>query len=269
MTLVHVVLARNDATTSENKIHDDDVARRYGFGGGLVPGVTVYGYLTWAPVRHWGVDWLERGTITTRFEKPVYDGDLVEVRGVEDGDGLTLTATARDGVVCATGTAALGGAPAPDGNDVVAAPVPDPDHRPPASADTLAPGTALGTLERQWDAASRAQYLDLLGDDLDLYDRLGVAHPGALIRAANSVLSSSVRLGPWIHVASATRLLGLVHDGDVVTTYGRVVDRFERKGHQFVELDVRSVVGDRPVMAVRHTAIYEPRLAAPAASPPT
>jgi len=74
------------------------------------------------------------------------------------------------------------------------------------------------------------------------------------------VLSSSVRLGPWIHVASATQLLGLVRDGDLVTTYGRVVDRFERKGHQFVELDVWSVVGDRPVMAVRHTAIYEPRL---------
>jgi hypothetical protein len=165
--------------------------------------------------------------------------------------------------VCATGTAALLEADETgDGDDAepVAAPVPDPARRPPAGADTLAPGTVLGTLERRWDAADRAQYLDLLGDDVDVYDRLGVAHPGALIRAANSVLSSSVRLGPWIHVASATRLLGLVHDGDVVTTYGRVIDRFERKGHRFVELDVRSVVAGRPVMAVRHTAIYEPRL---------
>jgi hypothetical protein len=260
MTLVHVVLARNDAGASENKIHDDEVARRYGFGGSLVPGVTVYGYLTWAPAHRWGVDWLERGTIAARFEKPVYDGDLVEVRAVDDGGDLALTATARDGVVCAAGTAGLGNGAPDDGAAVVAAPVPGPAERPLASAQTLAPGTVLGTLERPWDAASRAQYLDLLGDDLDLYDRLGVAHPGALIRAANSVLSSSVRLGPWIHVGSATRLFGLVHDGDVVTTYGCVVDRYERKGHQFVELDVRSLVGDRPVMAVRHTAIYQPRM---------
>jgi hypothetical protein len=260
MTLLHVVLARNDASASENKIHHDDVARRYGFGGGLVPGVTVYGYLTWAPARRWGVEWLERGAITARFEKPVYDGDLVEVLGVDDGTGLVLTATAREGVVCATGTAGLADGATADAAGLVTAPVPDPAERPLAGAETLAPGTVLGTLSRRWDAADRTQYVALLGDDLDLYDRLGVAHPGGLIRAANSVLSSSVRLGPWIHVASATRLLGLVHDGDLVTTYGRVTDRFERKGHQFVELDVCSVVGDRPVMAVRHTAIYEPRL---------
>ena len=33
------VEAFNTAKASENKIHDDDVARRFGFGGGLVPGV--------------------------------------------------------------------------------------------------------------------------------------------------------------------------------------------------------------------------------------
>jgi hypothetical protein len=264
MMLVHRVVARNDATSSENKIHDDEVARRYGFGGGLVPGVTVYGYLTWAPARRWGAEWLEHGTITARFEKPVYDGDAVEVSADEgdDGAGLVLAARAR-GSVCATGTAALDDGAPQDGGASLFAPVPDPADRPPAGPDTLAPGTVLGTLVRRWDADDRAQYLDLLSDDLDLYDRLGVAHPGALIRAANSVLSSSVRLGPWIHVASATRLLGLVHDGAVVTTYGRVVDRFERKDHQFVDLDVRSVVDGRPVMAVRHTAIYEPHTVSP------
>jgi hypothetical protein len=184
----------------------------------------------------------------------------VRAHDAGDAGGLVLTATSRHGTVCATGSAALNDEAWIDDGDVAAAPVPDPADRRPAGADTLAPGTVLATLERRWDADARAQYLDLLGDDLDLYDRLRVAHPGALIRAANSVLSSSVRLGPWIHVASTARLLGLVHDGDVVTTYGRVADRFERKGHQFVDLDVRSMVADRPVLAVRHTAIYEPRM---------
>ena len=44
------VSAYNTAHDSENKIHDDATARRFGFGGGLVPGVDVYGYITHMPV---------------------------------------------------------------------------------------------------------------------------------------------------------------------------------------------------------------------------
>jgi len=43
---VYRVRAHNAATESENKIHHDDVAQRHGFRGGLVPGVTVYAYMT-------------------------------------------------------------------------------------------------------------------------------------------------------------------------------------------------------------------------------
>ena len=39
------VVAFNTAHDSENKIHDDATARRFGFGGGLVPGVDVYGVI--------------------------------------------------------------------------------------------------------------------------------------------------------------------------------------------------------------------------------
>ena len=57
--LSHKLVARNDAVTSENKIHDDDVAKRFGFSGGLVPGVTVFGYMTWPAAKAWGREWLE------------------------------------------------------------------------------------------------------------------------------------------------------------------------------------------------------------------
>jgi hypothetical protein len=46
------VAAFNTAHDSENKIHDDATARRFGFGGGLVPGVDVYAYMTHMPVAH-------------------------------------------------------------------------------------------------------------------------------------------------------------------------------------------------------------------------
>jgi acyl dehydratase len=58
--------------------------------------------------------------------------------------------------------------------------------------------------------------------------------------------------------------LGLVHDGDLVSTRARVVETTERKGHKFVDLDVLIVNGDEePVLRARHVAIYEPRTTRP------
>src|SRR5437868_8171445 len=81
------VSAYNTAHQSENKIHDDTVARRFGFSGGLVPGVDVMAYMMHLPVATWGRAFLERGLIDARFVKPVYDGEMVEVTG-EEKDGI-------------------------------------------------------------------------------------------------------------------------------------------------------------------------------------
>ena len=78
MTTSYAVRAYNPATASENKIHDDDVARTYGFQGGLVPGVTVYAYMTHPVVETFGRPWLEHGTMAARFVRPCYDGDEVQ-----------------------------------------------------------------------------------------------------------------------------------------------------------------------------------------------
>jgi hypothetical protein len=262
MSASHWVKARNDAEQSENKIHDDTVARQYGFQGGLVPGVAVYGYLAWAPVSMWGLDWLGQGAMSARFVKPVYDGDEVEVRADPvDDRRIDVSAVAR-GEVCATGSAWL---PDQESTPILAERVvralPRPDERPPADEQSLAVGTVLGTVEKVWGPTDRAHYLDLLGDDLALYDERRLVHPGTLIRTANEVLARTVRLGPWIHVSSTATNHRTVTDGETVTTYGRVADLYERKGHRFVELDILSAVGDRPVLSVRHTAIYEPRRA--------
>ena len=91
------VSAYNTAHDSENKIHDDAVARRFGFGGGLVPGVDVYGYMTHLPVLRWGRAWLERGTAECRFFKPVYDGDTACVTATEDGNALERRRSRRGG----------------------------------------------------------------------------------------------------------------------------------------------------------------------------
>ena len=54
IALQHQVAAFNTAKASENLIHDDATARRFGFTGGLVPGVEVYAYMTHPAARHWG-----------------------------------------------------------------------------------------------------------------------------------------------------------------------------------------------------------------------
>ncbi len=48
------VSAYNTAKLSENKMHDDTVAKRFGFSGGLVPGVDVMAYMMHLPVREMG-----------------------------------------------------------------------------------------------------------------------------------------------------------------------------------------------------------------------
>ncbi len=255
------VRALNTATASTNKIHDDSVAMRLGFRGGLVPGVDVYAYLCHLPAERWGRTWLERGTMTARFESPVYDGDEVEVTATAGGEGdgvLDLTLCDSSGARCAVGRATLPARP-PDAPDPGGWPSgPPPAEPPPASAESLTAGP-LGSIAATFAAERADEYLDDIREALPLFRSEQVAHPGWLLRMANSVLVANVRLGPWIHVESEVRFLGAVGDGDRVETRALVTGVRERSGHRFVDLDVLQVVAGRPAGRIAHTAIYRPR----------
>ena len=110
---------------------------------------------------------------------------------------------------------------------------------------------------------AHAAYLADVRETLPLYAAEGIAHPGWLLRFANSALSRNVVLGPWIHVSSDLALLGTVPDGETVEARSVVLDEFERKGHRFVTLDVAISADDRPVQRITHTAIYRPRRHSP------
>jgi acyl dehydratase len=263
VTVLHRVRARNLATTSSNKIHDDAVARRYGFAGGLVPGVDVFAYMTHPVVARLGAEWLRDGAMRVRFARPVYDGREVTVeRAATDVDAGALELTLHDDAheLCAEAAARLGAGIAPDVAEYP--PEPLPDEPPRASAESLAEGTRLGSVETVFQSRCADSYLDAIGETLPLYREVAIAHPGWLLRRANRVLAANVRLGPWVHVESDLRLFGTVCDGDHVSTRARVVREWERRGHKFVTLDVVVASGDAaPVMRVEHTAIYEPRTA--------
>jgi len=258
------VLARNTSENSENKIHDDGVARQYGFRGGLVPGVTVYAYLTRPLVEALGAAWLERGTATVRFVRPVLDGEEVTVSGAvtaRDARGVTATlaATTPAGGECATLTATLpAGLPVPV-NLALYRPAPLPAERPEATRAHLGGLEALGTPVAAYDEAAAAEYLEGVSDTLPLYQGArGWVHPAFFLHQANRSLSQNVRMGPWIHTQSVVRHLGGARIGETLAARGRVRSLFEKKGREFVELDLVIVAGDRPrpVAHVLHTAIY-------------
>lgn len=262
MTLSKAVMrARNNAVDDENRIHADAVARRHGFRGGLVPGVTLYAYIGNRVAEVLGPAWREHGTTSARFVKPVYDGDEITVSAsaVDDNDSAaTASVVNSDGDVCAVATATLPGVPRtpPDPAGYARAPLPRP--RPPADELTLAEGTVLGTIAEHMVREPPPMIFAALGSQFDVFLDDRVVDPVHLLRAANAILSSNVKLGPWLHVASEATHFGMVREDDTVEVRGRVAREFERMGHRFVALDLLMVRGDDvPVQHVRHTAIYK------------
>jgi hypothetical protein len=263
----HTVEAYNTARESENKIHDDSVARRFGFTGGLVPGVDVYAYMTHPPVARWGRAWLERGTLECRFARPVYDGAMAEVAAAAEGEGMRLSVRSG-GADCAQGSATLPlTAPAPDFADYPFPPAPPPESaRLPASAASLAEGTLLGVRPIEATPEFAAKYCADVRETLPLYRDEGLIHPGLILRLCNWALTHNVVLGPWIHVGSQVRNLSAGRVGETLSVRARVVRNYEHKGHLFVDLDALAMAGGaRPLARILHTAIYRPRQVAEAA----
>lgn len=259
----HRVTARNLAADTENRIHSDDVARRYGFEGGLVAGITTYAYLIRPVAERWGEAWLARGTFRVRLLHPVYDAETIEVMARPvDGSEQVLEVEARNanGRVCAVATATLPdeAADAPDPGAWPEIPPPTPDERPPVSVETMRGLGTLGSVARTFRSERAPEFLDAIDDHLPLYRDGGPAHPGWIVYDANQILVRNVRLGPWIHTATEATHFATVHDGDVVTTAGRVAAVYERKGHEMVDLDLLVTADEtRPVWHLRHTAIFE------------
>lgn len=248
---------------TENRIHEDDTARRFGFGGGLVPGVSVYSYMAHPVVERFGLDFLRRGVMEIRLLNPFYDGDLVYVTLTDKGGGrVDLTAANRAEETCATGWATLPetAATPPTAGRFIDLELPA--ERPIVSFSALEATPQLGALHERFDPAlNGAEYQAEVPETLPLYrgpDQ--VAPTGFLIRRANAILVENFVLPAWVHVSSLVTHFSPLLGGEEFSTRGRITDLFERRGHEFVRLDVFISAGDgRPVMLVDHTAIFRLR----------
>lgn len=254
------IVAHNYATGSDNRIHSDDVAAQYGFAGGLVPGIGLYAYLTRPIVAVFGRAWLERGSMSAKFLKPVYDGETVSVRAGTTNDEpgtISLTLVNSAGTLCAIGQANLSHTqPAPDPADYPGQKLPM--KRLPPAITSLPVGLSLGSRAVQFNPAEMAQgFVSDMRDPLPLYRGADAAcHPALLPTEANHILMDNVALGPWIHTASEVQHYVSPQPGEWLSLRGSIAESYVRRGHEFVVLDLAMFgANEHPVARIRHTAI--------------
>ena len=259
------VRTHNASTQSENRMHSDDVARQFGFKGGLVPGVTVFAHMTQPLVARYGEAWLARGTAEVRFGKPAYEGELLAIhtRDAEDGSH-TLTCLNEQGFELAAMSATLPAAPLhPDARGDIP-PAPPLAERPAVTWDLMEIGKPFPALawtptrdeNREWCADVR--------DELPLY-RDGDApllHPGLILRQANFALRKRFIIPAWIHAASRITFFEPMRVGPGYDVRTIPEEKWNHKGHEFVRLYVavrRADQVERTVAEILHTAIFRPR----------
>ena len=262
MAATYKVRAHNSSTESDNRIHSDEVARRYGFRGGLVPGVTVFAYMTRPVVARHGASWLERGWAEVSFAKPAYEGELLSVGAAAPGGkadgGAAWTCTNEAGVEVASMQAGIPvSAPAPDPRASIAPAAPL-TERPEATRDSMRIGEPFPALSWNPTADDNLAWCDDVRDGLPLY-REGLLHPGLVLRQANFVLKNRFVLPAWIHTASRITFHHALRAGTAYEVRAIPEEKWERKGHEFVRLYVAVRSGERVMAEVIHTAIYRPR----------
>jgi acyl dehydratase len=251
---IHAPVARNFALSSENKIHSDDIAKRFGFTGALVPGVTVFGHLTWPLTKRLGSRWLQGSVVTTRFIKPAYDGERLTITDAESASGLSVTAQNASDVLLANLDCQLDELPPVD-ERIMLRGLPGDSERIPIAWDTVLIGEPFAPYAWQPDAAHNLEYAARLDDATELFQQ-GVLHPHAILSQANQALVRHFIMPAWIHTASEIRFRQLLRIGDSIEVRAVPVDKWEKKGHQFIKLYIAYIVGDDVATEIEHTAIF-------------
>jgi hypothetical protein len=260
-------VAFNAVPTSENRIHSDEVARAYGFRGGLVPGVTVSAYLLHPAAVAWGRDFIERGSAHAAVRSPVYDGEAFEVEVSEaKPDAYRARLLGGDGTPRAEAEVSL-----PD----VAPEPPRRRHDPLFARGAARPDASREVMERLrekgllampacWnERAEITSYLRDAGSMAPVFRDAGLANPAFVLGLTNWVLAGNVRMSAWLHLETWSQHYAAIAPGTEIAVEAAIADLFERKGHEFVDVDVAifAKADDTALASVRLRAIYRLRAA--------
>ncbi len=254
---LHQPIAINHSHTSENRIHSDDVARAYGFTGALVPGVAVFGHMTYPLTRDFGPGWLGHSRVELRLLKPAYHGDQLSVPLTKTGDHTYLIEcynAAR--VLLANVTVEL--PPTLPGVDARAQIAGNTHDAPRVEIEWDAIDVDVPLVSARWTptVAENLKYTAQLSDDLPAY-RAGTVHPHLIQHWCNQMLVRRFVLPAWIHVGTQMTFRRRLEVGNAIEVRAIPIEKWERKGHEFIKLYLAfSVDGGVAVEAI-HTAIYK------------
>ena len=262
-SLGYRISAVNDALTSENRIHSDDIARKYGFSGALVSGVSVFGYLTRPLVAAIGQSWF-RGTVAdVRFLKPAYEGDLLDIRlqplQAGQSDHCQVVVRNPGGSLLAQLDSHRPENMEPTDPMIELPPANCAPARPEISWDLVEPGVAAPRYEFVVDADLQQKALDLMRDDLELYaqDENPPVHPYLLLKECNQALMRMFILPAWIHAGSRLVLREPLTVGEICEVITVPIEKWLRKGHQFIRLYIAFRGSHGIALEVYHTAIFK------------
>ena len=259
---VHQVLAHNYAHDSPNKIHDDAIAAKYGFTGGLVPGAADFGYLC-QPVYHaWGDPWLRGGAMQAKFIKPIYHGEMARAEARETGDPGRFELALIDprGVTCAIGRAELtSGVDRPAIDDFPRREPLAPEALSEPTIAALPAGHALAAFEFDYvEEEADEEAASLFVEPLRSFEGKHRWHPALATHYANKVVTGNVRLDAWIHTGSRVYLFDQPRDGERLSMRGTVANTYEKRGHIITEFDLAMFADEtRAIVSVHHTSIVQ------------
>jgi len=257
----HRINASIDPSDSVNQIQDDAYAQHCGFRAGLVPGTTIFAYMSRPVVELLGRDWLERGASEVRFLRPIYEGEDIRITGsvsslAKDGTVvLECQASNNQGTVCASGAAQL--PPGKQENEPSRANYPSGAailHRP-ISLESLKVGDLLSPITSEFNWNVHWQYCQKsIRDHHIMYEK--TLHPGWILGRARQILAANYSILAWIDVSCQVQYFNIQEEECAIETRGRIQDKFERDGDHFVVLDLAVFAPTHCLATIRYTVIF-------------
>lgn len=255
--------AFNQVPHSKNQIHGNDMAKQYGFKGGLVPGVTVSAYLVHPAVELFGQDFLNRGFARCRVNSPLYDGETFDVALSE------VTEDTCQSVLCREDGTPLAAADICIAQSLPSAPAMRGD--PPVSKDLL-PATPQNmeqlrqagcrSIVYTWDGTHEmSSYLRQADLMAGVFHQERFANPSYVLGLSNWALSSNIYMNPWVHLETSWQNHAAIAMGTTIVAETAIADLFEKKGHEFVDADINlfNQADESCVATIRLRAIYQLR----------
>ena len=258
--------ALNTAPDSDNQIHSDDLARQYGFKGGLVPGVTVSAYLLHPVIDSQGMNWLEKGYANCKITSPLYDGENFEVLSETQREGhINTFIKNQDGKIIANAESKIleniSSKPKYRGDLLI-------------QEDFKAPVASFDEWNKLKKEGCKAFKFHWSGDNPLIYlsdekklplilqpSESGYANLSFLLGCANWILAGNAFMNPWVHLQTKSQNYRAVSLGTTLIAEMSVIDFYEKKGHEFIEVEVNlfEEKSKQCCMSINQLAIFKLR----------